>query len=360
MESALIADSLGIASVTQGDVAREAGVSSATVSRAFQGHPGIPEKTRLRVLAVSRKLGYRPNPFVVANMKRVRHASSCGIKALLAYIVPRPLSSYVREVPAYRLQYEAAVQRAHDLGFGLDVLALEENGVRLSARRCESILKARGVQGALIAPPDNPFARLRIDWRGLAVVSIGFPLFYPRVSLAATDHYHNMSLAMRRLWKLGYRRIGLAIPARADRYARNEFSAVYCFCSDNWPADSRIERLRPDSLHQWSEDTFMSWYDRNQPDAIVCINDEVRHWLAKRGIMAPDHVGLAHLSWEAEKEDWSGVSQCNSLVAAAAVQLVVDQLTLNERGIPAHPRSVLIGGRWVSGRTVRPQRGGSS
>ncbi|WP_432011288.1 LacI family DNA-binding transcriptional regulator [Streptomyces cucumeris] len=43
------------------DVARRAGVSSQTVSRVSNGHPGVVESTRSQVLAAMQELGYRPN-----------------------------------------------------------------------------------------------------------------------------------------------------------------------------------------------------------------------------------------------------------------------------------------------------------
>ncbi|MET7683301.1 LacI family DNA-binding transcriptional regulator [Streptomyces sp. NPDC005423] len=43
------------------DVARLAGVSSQTVSRVSNGHPGVAEPTRQQVLAAMRELRYRPN-----------------------------------------------------------------------------------------------------------------------------------------------------------------------------------------------------------------------------------------------------------------------------------------------------------
>jgi len=44
------------------DVARAAGVSTATVSRALRGLPNVTESTRTRVMAVAAELGYVPSP----------------------------------------------------------------------------------------------------------------------------------------------------------------------------------------------------------------------------------------------------------------------------------------------------------
>lgn len=47
--------------VSMADVARRAGVSSQTVSRVSNGHPGVVDTTRRQVLAAMKELGYRPN-----------------------------------------------------------------------------------------------------------------------------------------------------------------------------------------------------------------------------------------------------------------------------------------------------------
>lgn len=47
--------------VSMADVAKLAGVSSQTVSRVSNGHPGVVGSTREQVLAAMRELGYRPN-----------------------------------------------------------------------------------------------------------------------------------------------------------------------------------------------------------------------------------------------------------------------------------------------------------
>ena len=47
--------------VTIYDVAREAGVSMATVYRVVNGNPNVKPLTRKKVLETIRRMGYRPN-----------------------------------------------------------------------------------------------------------------------------------------------------------------------------------------------------------------------------------------------------------------------------------------------------------
>jgi hypothetical protein len=48
----------------------------------------------------------------------------------------------------------------------------------------------------------------------------------------------------------------------------------------------------------------------------------------------------------------AGIDQSGERVGAAAVDLVVEQLHANEFGRPPNPKTVLIEGRWVPGKTA--------
>ena len=52
---------MGNRSVTSYDVARRAGVSQSTVSRALRDDPRVVEKTRLRIRALAKEMGYVPH-----------------------------------------------------------------------------------------------------------------------------------------------------------------------------------------------------------------------------------------------------------------------------------------------------------
>lgn len=65
--------------VTASDVARAAGVSQSTVSRAFAENAGPPPKKKDLILQVARELGYHPNAFA-----RALAANRSGIIAMIA------------------------------------------------------------------------------------------------------------------------------------------------------------------------------------------------------------------------------------------------------------------------------------
>ncbi len=68
---------MGNRSVTSYDVARRAGVSQSTVSRALRDDPRVVEKTRLRIRALAKEMGYVPH--VTARSLITRKSSTIGI-----------------------------------------------------------------------------------------------------------------------------------------------------------------------------------------------------------------------------------------------------------------------------------------
>ncbi len=81
---------VGSGKITISEVAREAGVSIATVSRVMQGRPSVAPELAQRVQEVSRRLGYRPSP-----MARGLATGSTGMVGIL---VPQLSNPYFHEL----------------------------------------------------------------------------------------------------------------------------------------------------------------------------------------------------------------------------------------------------------------------
>jgi LacI family transcriptional regulator, repressor for deo operon, udp, cdd, tsx, nupC, and nupG len=102
--------------VTIDDVARESGVSVATVSRAVRGLPNVSPVTRQRVLEVASELRYRPDP----NASRL----AAGKTGVVAMAVPSITSWYTGQAMA---GVEAVLAAA---GFELSVTLLSDAATR--------------------------------------------------------------------------------------------------------------------------------------------------------------------------------------------------------------------------------------
>src|SRR3954465_12941954 len=92
------------------DVAARAGVSSAAVSFAVNGRPGVGEDTRRRILAAAEELSWRPS----ASARALTEARARAVGLLLARSVDQ------LEVAPFFVRFLAGVERAlapsdHDL-----------------------------------------------------------------------------------------------------------------------------------------------------------------------------------------------------------------------------------------------------
>jgi DNA-binding LacI/PurR family transcriptional regulator len=174
------------------DVARAAGVSTATVSRALRQHPYVAEATRRRVLDAVEQLHY------VANANASRLAS--GQSRTVGFIAPMITSWYTSELSAG--VEEVLTQARFDLLIGTANPAARERIFRGDARfqqRVDGVILVDvfcGEEGAAqLAALDAPVVVLGEELHTLPSVSV--------------DNERGGRLAVRHLVELGHRRIAM-------------------------------------------------------------------------------------------------------------------------------------------------------
>ena len=183
------------------DIAAQAGVSEATVSRVLNGKPGVSAATREAVLAALDILGYeRP--------VRLRQRSA-GLIGLITPELDNPI------FPAFAQVIERAlIQRSFT-----PVLCTQTPGGVTEDEFTELLLE-RGVSGIVFVSglhadsTSDPSRYVKLHDRGVPLVMINGYLRGVAAPFISTDDREAMRLAVTHLAELGHEKIGLCIGHR--------------------------------------------------------------------------------------------------------------------------------------------------
>jgi DNA-binding LacI/PurR family transcriptional regulator len=180
------------------DVARRAGVSTATVSRTLRGLPNVAEETRSRVLRAAADLSYVVSP--IASRLASRRTSAVGL------LVPYASRWYFGQVLAGA---EAVLREA-----GMDLLLYNLGDLAARERFFDHQPLRRRVDGVLVvAMPLTASEDAALRALGVPVVFVGSPGPAGGVRI---DDRGAVRVAVRHLTSLGHRRIGM-ISTYADQ-----------------------------------------------------------------------------------------------------------------------------------------------
>jgi LacI family transcriptional regulator len=334
-------------------IAAKAGLSGAAVSLALRDHPSIPPATRARVKRLADRLGYRIDPNVSRLMSYLRQRPQAPKAGVIGVLHLFPTAKPWRENPSLQRLHSAATERAMRFGYELEECWLAEPG--MTAARKRDILLARGIEGLLVLGTPQWVEAIDFDFSPFACAATGYSLRTP-LHRACQHQYQEMFTALRHLDALGYRRPGLVLTEDSDRRTMQHWSAAFLAAQRHWPESRRIPPLFMPDLNGA---TFRTWFRAEHPDVVIAhraVKTVVREWLPAAGTRVPETCGFADLDVDAGTESpFSGIRQNNEQVSAAAIDLIIGQLQRHERGLPKHPKIVLVEGEWVDGATTRPQ-----
>lgn len=177
------------------DVAREVEMSTATVSRALRGLPGVSEETRDRVRETARRLGYVPSPNAAG--------LASGQTRTVAVIVPRVTQWFFAAV------VQGAEEELRERGYDLLLYNLAGDAAarhrvfetRLLTKRVDAVLvlslKPSAEELASLETLDRPVTIVGADLPGWATVRIDDEL------AARTATQHLVGLGHRRIAYVG-------------------------------------------------------------------------------------------------------------------------------------------------------------
>lgn len=269
--------------VTLADVARVAGVSSATVSRSLAGDAQISERTRQRVVRAANQLGYVPN--AAARSLALRHT------AILALLIPDlsdplygQISAGFEQVAAeHRMQVILANtgnEPGHERQSIDAVMTHRPSGICLlgSVLDQDEVLRALG---------PTPCVFVHSEHLALA----GHKSEVPRGSIRV-DESGGMRQVVDHLLTRGYRRIAYAAgPDLASDIRRRQ-----ALLEAARAADVPATVLDAQGEHWLTVDAMARAAVRAEADVVVCYDDRLAlgmtDGLRRHGVNVPGDIGI--------------------------------------------------------------------
>lgn len=175
------------------EVAEQAGVSPATVSRVLNGVPGVTDDLRDRVLQTAADMGYRPN----RRASNLRRQKTGTIGVVVSDIENPHFSQMVRTIEA----------SAYARGYRVLLCNTDESAEKQQAYL--QVLAEERVEGVILVPFDAADAEIgRLIDLGIPVVALDRAVDDPRADAVISDNAGGARRAVELLLDAGHERIG--------------------------------------------------------------------------------------------------------------------------------------------------------
>ncbi|GHU83660.1 LacI family transcriptional regulator [Clostridia bacterium] len=276
--------------ITIYDIAGEAQVSTATVSRVLAKHPGVSAKTQARVSRVIEKYHFKPSTVARGLYQQTSH--------MLGILLPGVLSPY------YAALYAAAYDAARASGYALltfhtspsDSISMAAIG-ELIERRLDGALLLGGIVEA-VHPQDSLAELLGVLQRHMPIVTICPPIAGVDCVNFHSDLSYSVRQSVRHLHALGHQRIaflGGSLESRSageremgfrDEMSRVGLSAEYRHEAGHTPEAGEMGVLR----------MLTPLSPKTRPTALIAINDLVAlgamRQLKRMGLRIPEDIAI--------------------------------------------------------------------
>ncbi|HET9775174.1 MAG TPA: LacI family DNA-binding transcriptional regulator [Gemmatimonadaceae bacterium] len=272
---------------TISDVARQTGVSKATVSAVLNDSDAVGSDTRDRVLAAIELLNYRPT-------------QQSGVRAATRF---RSIALVIKEHDNPYYDEVTAGVRAFAETQGYMLFVVSSEGSYSSEKRAVELLREKGVDGLIAAPVMDEHADLshfyELKRRNYPFVFLEQVRGVP-ASLVDLENVSASQKAVEYLFSLGHRRVAhfagpqysLHSEERADG-VRRAYSSTHLVLA---PEDIIDAGAHFDDGYRCGRELFESRQRDDWPTAITCYNDLVAMGLVKAimdlGLKVPDDVSV--------------------------------------------------------------------
>lgn len=265
------------------DVARYAGVSTATVSRVLSGKQHVSQELRERVLEAIQDLNYRPSR--VARSLRIQRSSIIGL--IISDIQNPFFTSIVRAV-------EDVAQRS-----GYSVLLCNSDEDTAKEMMYIELMLAEHVAGIIVSPTDSESDMyLRLLEAGVPVVAIDRRVESVEIDTVINDNVTAARRIVEHLIENGHQRIGAVIGVMQASTGYERYSGYRTALeAHGLPVDENLVRVGMPRSHIGYTLTKELLALKNPPTAIFTGNNLLTvgalRAIDELGLCIPDNVALA-------------------------------------------------------------------
>lgn len=327
--------------VTIKDIARAAGVSHPTVSRALNNHPAISEATRERIIELAQQMGYVPN------------AAARGLKTNRT----RALGVILRQVddPFWSEVLDGVDSVLHPAGYSLFIAS-----THMEKQREKEVVNAmvqRGVDGVILLAPQFGEDQSRIlNTYDLPMVMVNNEGAGECQYIIYNDDVHGAGQITKHLIDLGHTRLAYLGNRNGGFTNRNRLAGFQAeLQAAKLPIDKRfIYHTKAGNPLGGREGAEYLLALHEKPSAIVCYNDflaaGVYNYLYERGLSIPRDISVAgfdNISISAFlTPPLTTLHQYKFELGEGAARMMLEVLSNRQRGdqAPSPPKKVSLKG----------------
>jgi LacI family transcriptional regulator len=269
------------------DIARHAGVSVMTVSKALRDEPDVSGATKARLRALAHQMGYVPD------------SSAQGLRTKTTKLFGLVIPSITD--PIFGRITFAVEERAHELGY--DILLAHTLNQSEREEQCIRRLLSRRVDGLFISPVYRFTAEARVYQEILAqkipVILLGQPApfckMFPGAEVEELIASYNVT---RHLLQLGHKRIAYLTGPQVAPWAHDRFEGYRrAFREANLDVDDKLVFQAGGTIEDGTKAALQMLNESCNATAVQAVNDSVAigcaTTLLAQGFKIPGDISIA-------------------------------------------------------------------
>lgn len=338
--------------VTLREIAKECGVTTATVSLALRDSPQISTDRKAEIKDVAARLGYRPDP-ALSLIARARWKPSHNyVGHRLALVNGEPVNN-----PYAVTLRDTITSNAESLGYHIEEFSLSG---KTQIKKLVRQLYHRGVRGTILTNVSNPAAAEAFDgW--MPVVVTGHLEDAPITHHIMPDHFNSARIALRYVRNKSLKRILLALTPQSFRWhdaysrasiLRGAFDVFHEYDQSTYTQTIEVFEYSRHKTKQEQQVDLRALVKKFKPDVIIASNIATYFHVGPPHFSLPedfhficldlpkDHIGKVAGNYSQPEE-----------VGRVCVDMIELQIQRSSFNLPKCRNTVLVESRWCDGPT---------